>query len=123
MKGGKGGRVETNILQHLHLGAYALEVLVILIFEFGEYGVAVLTSVYQHIISLLLYLCHCSSFTLPLQSIAFPPFSYNTLAPLLPKQSRPIPTYLEFGVALRNAPLTCPIPLPPGPMPLLLDPA
>ena len=33
------------------------------------------------------------------------------------------PTYLEFGVALLNPPLTCPIPFPPAPIPLLLDPA
>ena len=75
-------RVETNILQHLHLGTYTLQVLIILVFEFGEHGVAVLTSVSQIFISLLL--------TLPT-----PPASMSSpVSPLPPSTNSILPIHL-----------------------------
>ena len=60
----------------------------------------------------------------PLHPIPFFHFISSSSLPHA-KQFLPIfPTYLEFGVAWLNPPLTCPIPLPPAPpIPLLLDPA
>ena len=41
------GSGKTHVLQHLHLGAYALQMLVVLVLQLGEHRVAVLTSAHQ----------------------------------------------------------------------------
>lgn len=80
---------ETDIFQHLHLRAYALQVLVILVFELRKHGVAVLTSVHQPTISLLLYSYHRSCLLRPgidcfshFPSQHAPPPSFSTPSPL-----------------------------------------
>lgn len=134
-----GGRAD--IFQHLDFGADAFEVLVVLVFELGEDGVAVLAPVdteqrnlYQRLSFLPLPVFTEAPLFLPLpfkrSSIptSLPPCSPSSIrAPLLfspfhaPMQIPIHPpihsftyiyTYLEFGVALLNPPLTCPIIIP-----------
>ena len=90
------GRVgeRTDIFQHLHLGAYALQVLIVLVFEFGQYGVAVLTSVHHttphHHQPLALTNGPRSSF-LPLDSpSSFPLTHWYTPAPSLSPSCNPV---------------------------------
>ena len=80
----------TDIFQHLHLCAYALEVLVVLVFELREYGVAVLSSVTATHHQPLLSSCHRSGFLFfSLQSTSSPISSPIFPAAAISSHARP----------------------------------
>lgn len=73
----------TNILEHLDLGTYALEMLVVLVFELREHGVAVLASVYETPrLQISLLFCILILPTPPYNPISFPPHSSSPFFPL-----------------------------------------
>ena len=90
-EGGKKGRA-TNILQHLHLGAYPLEVLVVLVLELREHGVAVLTPAFSKASISLMHHRHLPSNISPLESK--PPLPFPQSPYPLGKPSHSLPRSL-----------------------------